>query len=43
MVERIFLSPQVKRNLIISNQISIYKLPYDLPNDLRLSLPEIVE
>ena len=38
MVERIFLSPEVKRSVIISNNYGIYELPHDLPNDLRLRL-----
>ena len=33
---QIFLSPQVKRILIISNKHGIYKLPHELPKDLRL-------
>ena len=32
MVEQIFLSPQVKRSVIISNKYGIY----ELPNNLRL-------
>ena len=31
-------SPQVKRNVIISNEYGIYELPHELPNDLRLSV-----
>ena len=31
-----FFSPQVKRSVIISNKQSIYELPHELPNDLRL-------
>ena len=38
MVEQIFLSPQVKRRLIISNEYGIYELPHELPNDLRLRI-----
>ena len=33
-----FLFPQVKRDLIISNQHGIYQLPHELPNDLRLRI-----
>ena len=36
MVEQIFLSPQVKRSVIISNKHGIYQLAHELPNDLRL-------
>ena len=36
MVEQSFLSPQLKRSVIISNQHGIYELPQELPNDLRL-------
>ena len=36
MVEQIFLSPQVKRSVIISNKHGIYQLGHELPNDLRL-------
>ena len=38
MVEQFFLSPQVKRNVIISNKYGIYELPHELPNDLRLRI-----
>ena len=38
MVEQIFLLPQVKRSLIISNKYGIYELPHELPNDLRLRI-----
>ena len=38
MVEQIFLSPQVKRSVIISNKHGIYELPHELPNDLRLRI-----
>ena len=38
MVEQIFLSPQVKRSVIISNKCGIYELPHELPNDLRLKI-----
>ena len=43
MVEQIFLSPQVKRSLIISNKYGIYELPQELPNELRLRNLEIWE
>ena len=36
MVKQNFLSPQVKRSAIISNKYGMYKLPHELPNDLRL-------
>ena len=36
MFDQIFLSPQVKRSVIISNKRGIYELPHKLPNDLRL-------
>ena len=35
MFYQIFLSPQAKRIVIISNKHSIQKLPQELPNDLR--------
>ena len=37
---QIFLSPQVKRNAIISKKHGIYKLPQKLSNDLRLWILE---
>ena len=37
MFDEIFLSPQVKRIVIISNKHIIYQLPYELTNDLKLS------
>ena len=33
---QIFVSPQVKQSVIISNKHCIYGLPQELPNDLRL-------
>ena len=39
--DQIFFSPQVKRNMSISNKHGIQELPYDLPNDLRLKILEI--
>ena len=36
MFEKIFVSPQVKRIVIIRNKHGIYDLPDELPNDLRL-------
>ena len=36
MFYQIFLSPQVKRCPIITYKRGIYKLPHELPNDLRL-------
>ena len=38
MAEQIFLSPEVKRSVIISNKYAIYELPQELPNDLRLRI-----
>ena len=34
--DKIFVSPQVKRIVIISNKHGIQELPHELPNDLRL-------
>ena len=36
MFYQIFLSPQVKRTVIISNKHDVYDLPHELPNDLRI-------
>ena len=33
MFYQIFLSPKVKRIVIISNKHGIYELPHELPND----------
>ena len=38
MFYEIFLSPQVKRIVIISNKHGIYELPHELPDDLRLRI-----
>ena len=38
MAEQIFLSPQVKRSVIIGNKHGIYELFHELPNDLRLTI-----
>ena len=38
MVEQVFLSPQVKQSLIISNKDAIYALLHMLPNNLRLTI-----
>ena len=35
---QLFLSPQVKRSVIISYKYGIYKLPHELPNNLRLRI-----
>ena len=35
MFYQIFFSPQVKQCMIISNKHGIYKLPHELPNELR--------
>ena len=36
MFDKIFVSPQVERIVIISNKHGRYDLPHELPNDLRL-------
>ena len=36
MLSQIFLSPQVKRSAIVSNNQGVYELPRELPKDLRL-------
>ena len=36
MFDKIFMSPQVKRIVIISNKDVLYELLHELPNDLRL-------
>ena len=41
MFDKIFVSAQVKRIVIISNKHGIYELPHELPNDLRLRTLEI--
>ena len=38
MFDQIFLSPQVKQNVIISNTHRMYKLPHDLPNEVKLRI-----
>ena len=38
MFDEIFVSPQVKRMVIISNKHGIHQLPHELPNDLRLKI-----
>ena len=38
MFYQIFLSPQVKRCVIITYKHRIYELPQEFPNDLRLIL-----
>ena len=35
MFDKISVSPQVKRIVIISNKHGTYELPVELPNDLR--------
>ena len=37
-LSQIFLSPQVKPSVIISNKHGIYELPHELLNDLRLRM-----
>ena len=41
MFDEIFLSPHLKRKVIISNKHGIYELPNELPNNLRLKLEKI--
>ena len=41
MIKQIFLSPQVKRSVIISNKYGIYELLHELPNDLIIGKQEI--
>ena len=36
MFDKIFVSPKVKRMVIITNKHGIYELSHELPNDLRL-------
>ena len=36
MFDKIFVSPQVKQIVIISNKQGIYKSHHELPNNLRL-------
>ena len=38
MFYQIFLSPQVKGSVIISNKHGIYELPHELQNDLALKI-----
>ena len=38
MFDKIVLSPKVKRSVIISDKRGIYKLHYELPNDLRFTI-----
>ena len=38
--DQTFLSPQVKRSVIISNKHGTYDFPDELPNDLRLRILE---
>ena len=40
MFDQIFLSPQEKQRVIISNKHDIYELLHELPNDLRLRILE---
>ena len=35
---QIFLSPEVKRRAIITYKHSVYEVPNELPNDLRLRI-----
>ena len=39
MIEQIFLSPQVKQGMIISNKVwGTDKLPREMPNELKLRI-----
>ena len=38
MLDQMFISPQVKRNIIISNKYGIYKFPRNNPNNSRLRI-----
>ena len=38
MFDQILVSPEGKRSMIIGNKHSIYELPHELPNDLRLRI-----
>ena len=38
MVEQVFLSPQTKWSMIISNKHGIYAFPHELPKDIRLRI-----
>ena len=35
---QLFLSPEVKQSVIISNKQGVYEMLHELPNDLRLSI-----
>ena len=37
---QVFCSLQVKGSMIISNKHGTYKLPYELPNDLKIRILE---
>ena len=38
MFDQVFVSLQVKQSEIISNKHGTYKLPHELPNELRLRI-----
>ena len=38
MFGQIFLLPQGKQSVIINNKYGFYKLPHELPNDVRLQI-----
>ena len=38
MFDQTFLSPLVKRRVIINNKYAIYELPHELPNEVRLRI-----
>ena len=44
MLDKIFVSPQVKRIVIITNKHGIYGMSHELPKDLKLrTLTEVAE
>ena len=43
MFDQIFLSPHMKRSMIISNKHDISELPQELPNDSKYSILKIME
>ena len=43
MFDQIFVSPQVKQIVTVSNKHGIYELSHELPNDLRLKFGNIMK
>ena len=43
MFDQIFLSPHMKRSMIISNKHGMSKLPHELPNDSKYSILKIMK